>query len=38
MGLHLAKTIVDAHSGFMSVKNNVSGGATIEILLPVSHR
>jgi two-component system sensor histidine kinase/response regulator len=37
MGLHLAKTIVDAHSGFMSVKNNVSGGATIEILLPVSH-
>ncbi len=36
MGLHLAKTIVDAHSGFMSVKNNESAGATIEILLPVN--
>ena len=36
MGLHLAKTIVDAHSGFMTVKNNKSAGATIEILLPVN--
>jgi len=36
MGLHLAKTIVDAHSGFMTVKNNESAGATIEILLPVN--
>ena len=37
MGLHLAKTIVDAHSGFMRAKNNPSAGATIEILIPVSH-
>ena len=36
MGLHLAKTIVDAHSGFMTVKNNETAGATIEILLPVN--
>lgn len=37
MGLHLAKTIVDAHSGIMTVRNNEPTGATVEILLPTSH-
>jgi len=34
MGLHLAKLIVDAHSGFMSAGNREQPGAIIEILIP----
>ena len=38
MGLHLAKLIVEAHSGFISVKNIESQGAEIEIKFPLSQR
>jgi len=38
MGLHLAKLIVEAHSGFISVKNTGVKGAEIEIKLPLSQR
>jgi two-component system sensor histidine kinase/response regulator len=34
MGLHLAKLIVDAHSGFIKVGNIQPKGATIQIMLP----
>ncbi len=34
MGLHLAKLVVDAHSGFISAGNRKPNGALIEILLP----
>lgn len=37
MGLHLAKLIVEAHSGLISVKNIASRGAEIEIKLPLTH-
>ena len=35
MGLHLAKSIVEAHSGIIKVRNNVPNGATVEIMLPI---
>jgi hypothetical protein len=34
MGLHLAKLIVDAHSGFMKVGNCQPTGAIIQIMIP----
>ena len=34
MGLHLAKLIVDAHSGFISAGNREQAGAIIEIKIP----
>jgi two-component system, sensor histidine kinase and response regulator len=34
MGLHLAKLIIDAHSGFIKVGNHEPSGAVIEILIP----
>lgn len=34
MGLHLAKLIVDAHSGFISARNSEQSGAIIEIMIP----
>ena len=34
MGLHLAKLIVDAHSGFISAGNHETKGAIIEIKIP----
>jgi two-component system sensor histidine kinase/response regulator len=34
MGLHLAKLVVDAHSGFISAGNREPKGAVIEILIP----
>ena len=34
MGLHLAKLIVDAHSGFISAGNREPKGAIIEIVIP----
>ncbi len=37
MGLHLAKLVVDAHSGFISAGNREPKGAVIEILLPTRH-
>ena len=37
MGLHLAKLIVDAHSGFINVGNRKPAGAIVEILIPVRH-
>ena len=37
MGLHLAKLVVDAHSGFISAGNREPNGALIEILLPSKH-
>jgi two-component system sensor histidine kinase/response regulator len=37
MGLHLAKLIVDAHSGFIKVGNHKPTGAVIEILIPARH-
>ncbi|MEI7523762.1 MAG: response regulator [Mariniphaga sp.] len=37
MGLHLAKLIIDAHSGFIKVGNNNPTGAIVEILIPVDH-
>ena len=38
MGLHLAKLIVEAHSGFISVKNIESKGAEVELKLPISNK
>ena len=37
MGLHLAKLVVEAHSGFISAGNREPNGAFIEILIPVKH-
>jgi len=37
MGLHLAKLVVDAHSGFISVGNRETNGALIEIRLPARY-
>jgi two-component system, sensor histidine kinase and response regulator len=37
MGLHLAKLIVDAHSGFITVGNHEPTGAIIEIKIPTRH-
>ena len=37
MGLHLAKLIVDAHSGFISAGNSEQSGAIIEIMIPSRH-
>ena len=37
MGLHLAKLIVDAHSGFIKVGNRNPTGALIEIMIPSKH-
>ncbi len=37
MGLHLAKLILDAHSGFITVGNRIPTGATIEIKVPSRH-
>lgn len=34
MGLHLAKLVVDAHSGFISAGNREQKGAIIEIVIP----
>lgn len=34
MGLHLAKLILEAHSGFIKVGNREPNGAVIEILIP----
>jgi signal transduction histidine kinase len=36
MGLTIARTIVDAHGGRMGAVNNVHGGATFHVTLPVS--
>ena len=37
MGLHLAKLIVDAHSGFITAKNREPAGAIIDISIPARH-
>ena len=37
MGLHLAKLVVDAHSGFISAGNREPKGAIIEIVIPARH-
>jgi two-component system sensor histidine kinase/response regulator len=37
MGLHLAKLIVDAHSGFITAGNHEPTGAIIEIKIPTRH-
>lgn len=37
MGLHLAKLIVDAHSGFITAGNREPMGAIIEILIPTRY-
>lgn len=37
MGLHLAKLIVDAHSGSIRVGNRETAGAIVEISLPAKH-
>jgi two-component system sensor histidine kinase/response regulator len=37
MGLHLAKLIIDAHSGFITVGNYEPTGAIIEIKIPTRH-
>lgn len=37
MGLHLAKLVVDAHSGFISAGNREPKGALIQIVLPLKH-
>ena len=37
MGLHLAKLVVDAHSGFISAGNHEPTGAIIEISIPTRH-
>jgi len=37
MGLHLAKLIVDAHSGFITAGNHELTGAIIEIKIPTRH-
>ena len=34
MGLYLAKVIVDAHSGTISVVNRETRGATVTVILP----
>ena len=37
MGLHLAKLVVDAHSGFIKAGNREPFGAVIDIFIPVRH-
>jgi two-component system sensor histidine kinase/response regulator len=37
MGLHLAKLIIDAHSGFITVGNYEPTGAIVEIKIPTRH-
>jgi len=37
MGLHLAKLIIDAHSGFITAGNHEPAGAIIEIKIPTRH-
>ena len=37
MGLHLAKLIMNAHSGTIKVQNRTPNGALVEILIPSSH-
>lgn len=36
MGLHLAKLVIDAHSGFITAGNHESKGAVIEMLIPTN--
>ena len=35
MGLHLAKLVVDAHSGFIKAGNREPFGAIVDILIPI---
>lgn len=37
MGLHIAKLVIDAHSGHMKVRNGESVGAVVEIIIPVRY-
>jgi signal transduction histidine kinase len=37
MGLSITRTIVEAHNGQISAKNETRGGATFRITLPLSH-
>src|ERR1035437_7039095 len=37
MGLHIAKLIIDAHSGFITVGNHEPTGAIVEIKIPTRH-
>ncbi len=38
MGLHVAKLVIDAHSGFIRAGNRSPKGAIVEILIPVHRR
>jgi signal transduction histidine kinase len=36
MGLAIARTIIDAHGGWLRASNNAGAGATFQFTLPVS--
>jgi signal transduction histidine kinase len=36
MGLAIARSIVEAHSGRMAAENNSGGGATVSFSIPMS--
>ena len=38
LGLFLSKGIIESHSGKISAKNNVEGGATFEFTIPITHK
>jgi len=36
MGLSIARTIIEAHNGLISARNQVHGGASFRIKLPIA--
>jgi two-component system sensor histidine kinase KdpD len=38
LGLFISKAIVAAHGGRISARNNEKGGATFEIVLPITQK
>ena len=37
LGLALSRSIAEAHGGGLAAENNLHGGATLRLILPISH-